>query len=444
MKIWQKDFTNLEAIDRFTVGRDRELDVLLAPYDVLGALAHVHMLTQIGLIEQQEGDRLVRELRILHTEVQSEDFRILEEAEDIHSHIEAVLTERLGEAGKRIHSGRSRNDQVLVDLRLFFRSELERLARRMQSVFETLQKRSERDKGVMLPGYTHYQVAMVSSFGLWWGAYAENLVDDLQQLVATYRIINQNPLGSAAGYGSSFPLDRQLTTDLLGFDDLSYNVVHAQMGRGKTELTLAFSLAALAHTLGKLAGDLVLYNSQNFGFVELPDEVTTGSSIMPHKKNPDVFELIRGRCQLLLTLPAQVAQLTGGLPSGYHRDFQLLKELLFPAIAQMGDVLDMLQFVLPKIQVRTGILEEERYRYLYSVEEVNRLVLSGTPFRDAYRQVGDQIARGAFDPDRELLHTHLGSLGNLATAKIRAKWDRTWEAFPFARVREREERLLKG
>ncbi len=444
MKLWQKNSTRIQAeIENFTVGQDRELDLELAPFDVIGSLAHVQMLGEVGLLEKKEVALLQQGLRMIYREMEAGDFYIMEGVEDVHSQVELLLTERLGEAGKKIHSGRSRNDQVLVDLRLFFRSELAALARDSKALFEQLQVLSERYKDILLPGYTHLQVAMVSSFGLWFGAYAESLVDDLQQLLATYRIINQNPLGSAAGYGSSFPLKRGLTTELLGFDDLNYNVVHAQMGRGKTELSLSFTLASFGSTLGKMAMDMVLYSNQNFGFIRFPDSLTTGSSIMPHKKNPDVFELVRARCNQLLSLPAQMAQLTGNLPSGYHRDFQLLKETLFPAIRQARDVLSISLFALERIQVQTDLLESETYKYLYSVEEVNRAVLQGVPFRDAYRQVGEQIEAGHFQPDRTLKHSHEGSLGNLCTEAIKAKWERVWKAFPFKKVEQRLRELLK-
>lgn len=442
MKLWQKDVSVDKQVETFTVGRDRDLDLELARYDIQGSLAHVIMLGQAGLLEDGETRQLVEGLQQLYREVEEGHFAIAAGMEDVHSQVEYLLTQRLGEAGKKIHSGRSRNDQVLVDLRLFFRAELRQLAEEMQRVFRQLQELSERHREVLLPGYTHLQVGMVSSFGLWFGAWAESLTDDLQLLQSVYRINNHNPLGSAAGYGSSFPLDRRLTTDLLGFEDLAYNVVHAQLGRGKTEHFLSFALAGIGHTLGKLAMDVVLFSNQNFGFLKLPDAFTTGSSIMPHKKNPDVFELIRGRCNQLQSLPAQVSQLTGNLPSGYHRDFQLLKEVLFPALQQLHEVLQILSHALPELQVADDLLQEEKYRFLYSVEEVNRLVLAGTPFRDAYRTVAEQIADGSFDPPRDIRHTHEGSIGNLQTAQIRAKWDRVWEAFDFAETERRISRLV--
>lgn len=441
-KLWQKDILPEAKIEAFTVGRDRELDLFLAPYDVLGSLAHIEMLGSIGLLTAAEVPVLRQALQALYAQISAGNFRIDPEVEDVHSQIELLLTRELGEVGKKIHSGRSRNDQVLVDLRLFFRAEIAALAQQMAALFQILQELSETHRGVGLPGYTHLQVAMVSSFGLWFGAYAETLVDDLQQLQAAYHIINQNPLGSAAGYGSSFPLNRRMTTELLGFADLNYNVVHAQMGRGKSELVLAFALASLGHTLGKMAMDVVLYLSQNFAFIQFPEQLTTGSSIMPHKKNPDVFELLRARCNLLQTLPAQVSQLSANLPSGYHRDFQLLKEVIFPALESARTGLDLACFALPQIQVRPDILSDEKYRYLYSVEEVNRLVLAGLPFRDAYREVGKGIADGTFSPERTINHTHEGSIGNLCTTEIRMKWGRVWSGFGFETVAAKLAELL--
>jgi argininosuccinate lyase len=443
MKLWQKDITVNQRIENFTVGRDRELDLLLAAYDIQGSLAHIAMLTEIGLLEPAEYEELARELKKLHREVQEGRFAIQEGVEDVHSQVEFLLTERLGDMGKKIHSGRSRNDQVLVDLRLFFRAEIQEIARLTKALFEELMTLSGRYKDVLMPGYTHLQVAMVSSFGLWFGAYAESLVEDLRLLESTYRSINQNPLGSAAGYGSSFPLKRKLTTELLGFDDLSYNVVHAQMGRGKSELFLSFSLASLGGTLGKLAMDVCLFINQNFGFIRFPEELTTGSSIMPHKKNPDVFELIRGRCNQLLSLPAQTGQLTGNLPSGYHRDFQLLKEVIFPAINQLKDCLEIATFALSQIEVKTNILDDPKYEYLFSVEEVNKEVLRGLPFRDAYRKIGASIENGTFQTDRKIEHTHEGSIGNLNHQEIRQKMDRVWTSFRFEEAERKIEELLK-
>ncbi|MCB0639645.1 MAG: argininosuccinate lyase [Lewinella sp.] len=432
-KLWQKDQPLDTRIEAFTVGRDRELDLELAPYDVLGSLAHTRMLSEVGLLPADEYDQLAAELRRIYQEAVAGELQIAEGVEDIHSQVEMILTERLGDIGKKIHSGRSRNDQVLVDLRLFLRAEATDLIREIGTLSGALLELSEKHKEVLLPGYTHLQVAMVSSFGLWFGAYGESLIDDLRLWQGVYRIIDQNPLGSAAGYGSSFPLNRRRTTELLGFEDLAYNVVAAQMGRGKTELNLSYALAATAQTLGKLAMDVCLYNSQNFGFLKLPDTLTTGSSIMPHKKNPDVFELIRGRCNLLQSLPAQISQLQGNLPSGYHRDFQLLKEVIFPALRQLKDVLAITQYALTHLEVRTDLLKEEKYRLLYSVEAVNAEVLKGVPFRDAYLLIGRQIEAGAFDPPTELHHTHEGSLGNLCTGDIQAKLAGVLAGFDFER-----------
>ncbi|GJM33430.1 MAG: argininosuccinate lyase [Saprospiraceae bacterium] len=443
MKLWQKAYGLDEKIEQFTVGQDRELDLLLAPYDILGSLAHIRMLEKIDLLTSGELHQLTTTLQGLYQEVKVGNFSIEANVEDVHSQIELLLTQKLGAVGKKIHSGRSRNDQVLVDLRLYFRAEIEAIATTMKALFDQLQELSEKHQDQLMPGYTHLQVGMVSSFGLWFGAYAESLVDDLQLLRSVFDIINQNPLGSAAGYGSSFPLQRKMTTDLLGFADLNYNVVHAQLGRGKSEHFMAFSLAAIGHTLGKLAMDIVLFSNQNFSFLTLPDDLTTGSSIMPHKKNPDVFELIRGRCNQLQALPVQVSQLTGNLPSGYHRDFQLLKEVLFPAISQLKDCLSLATYALGQIQLKANLLEGSDYDFLFSVEEVNRLVLAGVPFRDAYHQVGQQIAAGNFHPDKKLVHTHEGSIGNLCTSEIKAKWDRVFHGFGFEKVAQTLEYLLR-
>lgn len=443
MKLWQKDFKVHQQIERFTVGRDRELDLLLARYDVQGSLAHIAMLEKIGLLEQEEYRRLAAALKNLHQQIEQGQFVIEEGVEDVHSQVEFLLTEQLGDMGKKIHSGRSRNDQVLVDLRLFFRAEIKEIAHLTKALFEQLMSLSQTHKDVLIPGYTHMQVAMVSSFGLWFGAYAESLTEDLRLLESTYRSINQNPLGSAAGYGSSFPLDRIMTTELLGFDDLSYNVVHAQMGRGKSELFLSFAMAAIGNTLGKLAMDVCLFINQNFGFISFPDELTTGSSIMPHKKNPDVFELIRGRCNQLQSLPAQIAQMTANLPSGYHRDFQLLKEVVFPAIEQLKDCLRISAFALGHIQVKTNVLSDPKYAYLFSVEEVNKEVLAGLPFRDAYQKIGKSIAEGTFTTDGSVRHTHEGSLGNLSHEPIRNKLQEVWDNFRFEEAAQKIEALLK-
>lgn len=440
-KLWQKDYTVHADIEAFTVGRDREMDLYLAKYDVLGSLAHIKMLESIGLLTSEELQQLIPALQEIYKKAEASEFVIEEGVEDVHSQVELMLTRELGDVGKKIHSGRSRNDQVLVDLRLFFRAEIQVITGLTQDLFEQLIELADTHKDTLLPGYTHLQVAMVSSFGLWFSAYAESLTDDLQLLQSVYKIINQNPLGSAAGYGSSFPLNRTMTTDLLGFEDLNYNVVHAQMGRGKSELFLAFAMAGLGSTLGKLAMDVTLYMNQNFGFVSFPDELTTGSSIMPHKKNPDVFELIRARCNQLQTLPAQVSQLTGALPSGYHRDFQLLKEQVFPAIESLKRCLRIVTFALSQIRVKQDILNDEKYLYLFSVEEVNKLVLQGVPFRDAYQLVGQSIDAGTFVSERTIAHTHEGSIGNLCLPEIRAKLERVLAGFNFDQVTKRLEEL---
>ncbi|MEM7571281.1 MAG: argininosuccinate lyase [Bacteroidota bacterium] len=445
MKLWQKNYDLDQQIARFTVGRDRELDVELAAFDILGSLAHIQMLHEVGLLEDSDFRRCRAQLLEFYPAAAEGKFQLEEGVEDVHSQVELMLTRALGDAGKKIHSGRSRNDQVLLDLRLYFRARVQATVERTAALASTLLELSEQHQDQLIPGYTHLQVAMVSSFGLWFGAYAESLVDDLRLLAAIYDNVDQNPLGSAAGYGSSFPLDRERTTQLLGFRDLAYNVVHAQLGRGKTELQLAFGLAGVAQTMGRLAMDVCLYSSQNFGFMQLPDQLTTGSSIMPHKKNPDVFELVRGRCQLIQTLPAQISQLMGTLPSGYHRDFQLLKEAIFPALDQMDDCLDIVSYALPRTTIKGQALgEDERYRYLFSVEAVNALVLEGTPFRDAYQQVGQQIEEGTFVPPTDLQHTHLGSLGNLANNQIQAKLADCLGLFNFARAEQALETLLKS
>lgn len=442
-KLWQKSYDLNQDIEAFTVGDDRKMDLYLAPYDVLGSLAHIKMLAKVGLLEAEEEKALSAELSNIYQKAIAGDFTIEDGIEDVHSQVEMMLTKALGDMGKKIHSGRSRNDQVLVDLRLFFRAEIESLVAEVQALFAQLQSLSEEHKDVLMPGYTHLQVAMVSSFGLWFGAFAESLVDDVQQLLATYKIMNHNPLGSAAGYGSSFPLDRKMTTELLGFEDLNYNVVHAQMGRGKTELFLAFGLSALGHTINKLAMDMVLFMNQNFAFIKFPDELTTGSSIMPHKKNPDVFELIRGKSNQLIALPGQVSLLSTNLPSGYHREYQLLKEGLFPALQMAREVLQMSTFALKNIQINQDILDSHPvYKYLFSVEVVNNEVLAGTPFRDAYQKIGAQIESGEFDPERTVNHTHEGSIGNLCTEEIKAKMERVLAEFSFAEVEKKVEALL--
>ena len=441
MKLWQKDQTSGrhsaidEQIEAFTVGQDRELDLALAPYDIVGSLAHGQMLASIGLLTDNEFQALRRALIQLYEQVQQGNFRIEEGVEDVHSQVELMLTEQLGDTGKKIHSGRSRNDQVLLDLRLFLRHELQEITQSTQLLFHRLQKLSEQHKNVLLPGYTHTQVAMPSSFGLWLGAYAESLTDDAQLLLAAYNITNQNPLGSAAGYGSSFPLNRTLTTQLLGFSTLSYNVVYAQMGRGKVEKTVSFALSSLAATLAKLAADVCLYMSQNFGFLTFPDQLTTGSSIMPHKKNPDVFELIRAKCNKLIALPNEISLVIGNLTSGYHRDLQILKESLFPAIEQLKQCLSIADYALSQIIVNETTVDDEMYRYLFSVESVNREVLAGVPFRDAYRKIGQQIAEGTFEPSRTIKHTHEGSIGNLCNDQIAEKMNFIIKSFDFEKSR---------
>ncbi|MBC6995452.1 argininosuccinate lyase [Neolewinella lacunae] len=434
-KLWEKDYDLDQRIADFTIGRDREMDLELAPFDILGSLAHVRMLSEVGLIDAGAARRCQEKLKELYQSVQAGDFRIEDGVEDVHSQVELLLTRALGDDGKKIHSGRSRNDQVLVDLRLYFRHRIESIVGKTAELSQTLTGLSDEHRDKLIPGYTHLQIAMVSSFGLWFGAYGEALIDDLRMWRGVYDVVNQNPLGSAAGYGSSFPLNRDRTTELLGFRAPVVNVVAAQMGRGKTELLLAFAIASLAQTLGKMAMDVCLYSSQNFGFLQLPPELTTGSSIMPHKKNPDVFELLRGRCNLLQSLPTQVSQLTTNLPSGYHRDFQLLKEVVFPALDQLEDGLNIALYALPRTRVRAQELPTDpRYTYLYSVEAVNELVLQGLPFRDAYAQVGKDIEAGTFVPPTTLRHTHLGSLGNLGNERISAERQTVLRSFDFATV----------
>ncbi|MDR3297718.1 MAG: argininosuccinate lyase [Prevotellaceae bacterium] len=424
MKLWNKGFEPNKMVEQFTVGRDRELDLALAKHDVAGSMAHIRMLQSIGLLSDDELQTLLQGLQQVADEVAAGRFAIEPDVEDVHSQVELLLTQRLGEVGKKIHAGRSRNDQVLVDLKLYFREEIQGLASHVQALFDTLLALSEEHKAALMPGYTHLQIAMPSSFGLWFGAYAESLVDDMQLLAAAYRVANQNPLGSAAGYGSSFPLDRAMTTQLLGFADMHYNVIAAQMSRGKTERTLAAALASIASTLGRMAMDVCLFMSQNFGFISFPDELTTGSSIMPHKKNPDVFELIRGRCNRLQAVPNELALLCANLPLGYHRDMQLLKEIMFPATGELLQCLRMADFMLQHIIVRENILDDPKYDYLFTVEDVNRMVLSGVPFREAYRRVGEQVQQGIYDPIKTVRHTHEGSIGNLCTAQIAEKMER--------------------
>ena len=443
MKLWQKDKTSLKEVERFTVGNDQQMDLFLAPFDVIGSLAHITMLESIGLITAEELEKLSAGLREIYARIERNEFKVQDGVEDIHSQVELTLTEMLGDAGKKIHSGRSRNDQVLVDIKLFLRSEIDGLTDEVKNLFDLLIAQSDRFKDHLLPGYTHLQLAMPSSFGLWFGAYAESLIDDLITVKAAYEIVNKNPLGSAAGYGSSFPLNRRMTTQLLGFDDLNYNVVYAQMGRGKTERIVAGALSNIAATLAKLSMDACLFLNQNFAFISFPEELTTGSSIMPHKKNPDVFELVRARCNQLMALPNDIAVMTANLPSGYHRDMQLLKELLFPAIQHLKDCLRMVQLMLSHVEVRDNILRDEKYRFLFSVEEVNKLVLSGVPFRDAYKKVGAAIASGNYNPERTVTHTHEGSIGNLCLGDVQRNMENVLNSFGFDRYRRAVASLLK-
>ncbi|GAA4804398.1 argininosuccinate lyase [Olivibacter ginsenosidimutans] len=443
MKLWQKETAVEQSVEQFTVGNDRELDIQLAPFDVLGSLAHTQMLESIGLLTKEELIKIQQELKQIYREIESGNFSIDEHVEDIHSQIELLLTQRIGDAGKKIHSGRSRNDQVLVDLKLYFRHEIQELVRNTERVFKLLIELSNQYKEVLMPGYTHLQIAMPSSFGLWFGAYAESLVDDLELLLASWKVCNKNPLGSAAGYGSSFPLNRKLTTELLGFEALNYNVVYAQMGRGKTERILAQGMSAIAATLAKMAMDACLYMNQNFGFISFPDELTTGSSIMPHKKNPDVFELIRARCNKIQALPNEIALMTTNLPVGYHRDLQLLKENLFPAFRSLKECLQMTELMLRNIRINQHILDDAKYDYLFSVEVVNNEVLKGVPFREAYKNIGLAIEKGTFEPSKEVRHTHEGSIGNLQNDEIQALFDKVISNFGFDSVDQALNRLLQ-
>ena len=443
-KLWDKGFEIQDKIERFTIGRDREMDLYLAEADVLGSMAHITMLESIGLLQADELKQLLAELRNIHAEIKKGEFVIEEGIEDVHSQVELMLTRKLGDIGKKIHSGRSRNDQVLVDLKLFIRRQLKDIASDVMELFKELQAQSERYKNVLMPGYTHLQVAMPSSFGLWFGAYAESLVDDMMFLQAAFRMTNRNPLGSAAGYGSSFPLNRTMTTELLGFDSMNYNVVYAQMGRGKTERNVAFALASIAGTVSKLAFDACLFNSQNFSFVKLPKECTTGSSIMPHKKNPDVFELTRAKCNKLQALPQQITLIMNNLPCGYFRDLQIIKEVFLPAFEELRDCLQMTTYIINKIKVNEDILSDSRYDLIFSVEEVNRLVTEGMPFRDAYKKVGMDIEAGKFTPCKEVHHTHEGSIGNLCTEQIAALMDNVWNSFNFEKMESAEKALLNG
>ena len=440
-KLWDKGFSTAQEIERFTVGRDREMDLYLAESDVMGSMAHITMLESIGLLTTDELKTLLHELRAIRKEILEGKFTIEEGVEDVHSQIELMLTRRLGDMGKKIHSGRSRNDQVLVDLKLFTRRQLQLVAEDVRTLFGELQAQSERYKQVLMPGYTHLQVAMPSSFGLWFGAYAESLVDDMMFLQAAFRMANRNPLGSAAGYGSSFPLNRTMTTQLLGFESMDYNVVYAQMGRGKMERNVAFALASVAGTLSKLAFDACLFNSQNFAFVKLPDECTTGSSIMPHKKNPDVFELTRAKCNKIQALPQQIMLIMNNLPSGYFRDLQIIKEVFLPCFQELRDCLSMVTYIIQRIKVNEHILDDPRYDLMFSVEEVNRLATEGMPFRDAYKKVGMDIQAGNFKPHKEVHHTHEGSIGNLCNEEIRALMDEVWNGFHFEQIEEAERQL---
>lgn len=418
MQLWNKGFEPDKIIEKFTVGNDRELDLLLARYDVQGSLAHIKMLQSIGLLSKEELDLLVPALEEIAVQIEKGDFRIEDGVEDVHSQIEFLLTDKLGDIGKKIHSGRSRNDQVLVDLKLFYREQIKKISDSVNKLFNRLLELSEEHKDKLMPGYTHLQIAMPSSFGLWFGAYAETLTDDMQILLAAYKIADQNPLGSAAGYGSSFPLDREMTTELLHFHNPHYNVVAAQMSRGKTERALAGAISAIAFTLGKFAMDVCLWMCNNFSFISFPDELTTGSSIMPHKKNPDVFEIMRGKCNRLQSIPNELALLTANLPLGYNRDMQLMKDIMFPAISELIDCLDTADFMLQHIRIKDHILEDSLYDYIFTVEDVNKLVLEGMPFRDAYKKIGLEVQNGTYKPTRKVNHTHLGSIGNLANDRI--------------------------
>ncbi len=442
MKIWQKNIDVDSFVETFTVGQDREMDMNLAAADVLGSLAHTKMLNSIGLMTDQDLKEVQQELKNIYKEILAGNFQIEESVEDVHSQVEMMLTERIGEAGKKIHSGRSRNDQVLVDLKLYFRSEIESIFKNTEELFNELISLSNQYKNVLMPGYTHLQIAMPSSFGLWFGAYAESLVDDLQLLKAAWNVCNKNPLGSAAGYGSSFPLNRTMTTQLLGFEDLNYNVVYAQMGRGKTERILAQAMSSISATLAKFAMDVTLFINQNFGFISFPAHLTTGSSIMPHKKNPDVFELIRSRCNKIQALPNEIAMMTTNLPVGYHRDLQLLKENLFPAFQSLNDCLAIAKYMLENISIKDNILDDPKYDYLFSVEVVNNEVLNGVPFREAYRKIGIDIEEGNFKPAKEVNHTHEGSIGNLCNEQIQRMFKEVKADFGFEKVEKALEDLV--
>ena len=442
-KLWEKNVQMTAEIEKFTVGRDREMDLYLAKHDVLGSMAHTTMLESIGLLQADELQQILHELRNIYAVAESGQFVIEEGVEDVHSQVELMLTRKLGDIGKKIHSGRSRNDQVLLDLKLFTRTRLHEIAECVNDLFQELITQSNRYKNVLMPGYTHLQIAMPSSFGLWFGAYAESLADDMLFLQAAYKMCNRNPLGSAAGYGSSFPLNRTMTTQLLGFDSMNYNVVYAQMGRGKMERNVAFALATIAGTVAKLAFDACMFNSQNFAFVKLPADCTTGSSIMPHKKNPDVFELTRAKCNKIQSLPQQVMLMMNNLPSGYFRDLQIIKEVFLPAFDELEDCLKMTAYIINKIEVNQHILDDPKYDFIFSVEEVNRLAAAGMPFRDAYKKVGLDIEAGNFTPNKNVNHTHEGSIGNLCNDQIQALMQQNMDGFNFEKVVEAERKLLK-
>lgn len=443
MKLWEKGYNVDDKIDKFTVGLDRELDLHLAPFDIMGTMAHITMLESVGLLKKDELDVLLKELKNIYAEAIKGNFIIEDDIEDVHSQVELMLTRKLGDIGKKVHSGRSRNDQVLLDLKLYTRAQIEDVVSRMKHLFDVLQQKSEQYKDILIPGYTHLQVAMPSSFGLWFGAYAESLCDDMIMMEAAYEVANQNPLGAAAGYGSSFPLNRTMTTRLLGFEDLNYNVVYAQMGRGKTERIVAFALASLAETIGRLAVDGCLYTSQNFGFIHLPKQMTTGSSIMPHKKNPDVFELIRAHCNKIQGVSNTIRLISTNLPSGYFRDMQIIKEVYIPAFEEIKDCLDITAYAIENMEVVDHIMEDPKYKLAFSVEEVNRLATEGVPFRDAYKQVGMAIERGEFEFNGELHHTHEGSIGNLCTDKVSEKMARNMAKFGFDKVEKAIDSLVK-
>jgi argininosuccinate lyase len=444
VKLWEKGIETNDFVNQFTVGKDRDMDLYLAPYDVIGSIAHVKMLKKINLMSNADAETAITGLREIYTAIESGNFSIDPGIEDIHSQVEYLLTSKYGESGKKIHSGRSRNDQVLLDLKLFIRDNIFQIADHVNELFTTLQANSEKFKEYLVPGYTHLQIAMPSSFGLWFGAYAESLSDDLIMLEAAFRIANQNPLGSAAGYGSSFPLDREYTTRILGFDSMNYNVVYAQMGRGKTERIVSQAISSIASTLSKMSMDICLFNSQNFNFLSLPDEFTTGSSIMPHKKNPDVFELVRAKCNKLIALPNEIIAITNNLPSGYFRDLQMLKESFLPSFSEIIDCLKITNLALKKINVRKNIMEEAIYKYTFSVEELNKKVLNGTPFRDAYKEMAQAIQNGSFYPDRNIHHTHEGSIGNLCTMAIKEKFTETIHKFPVQKINKCINKLIES